>query len=41
MDEQSKIPEKPSVSRKQHLSKLFVCRERDRETVKYIAWDRH
>lgn len=31
MDEQSKIPEKPSVSRKQHLSKLFVCKGTERQ----------
>lgn len=39
MDEQLKIPEKPPVSREQHLCKLYVCRERDRETVKHIEWD--
>lgn len=41
MDDQSKIQEKPLISRKQHLSKLYACRERDRETVKHIEWDIH
>lgn len=39
MDKQSKIQEKPLISRKQHLSKLCVHRERNRERVKHTEWD--
>lgn len=30
---------KTPIPRKQHLSKVYVHKERDRETVKHIEWD--